>query len=122
MRARSSRALVGVALVAAATVALIVPARAGAGLADEQALAARFAPVVDLVEQTKECGHGEPYEPLDVDALFGQPTVALRGPWNPTDLVKIGPAAGDLVGLYRYHLDFPGDALHPAVTTSAGRG
>jgi hypothetical protein len=113
MRAGLSSAAFCLALVAAATTALLVPARAGAGLADERALAARFAPVVDLVEQTKECGHGEPYEPLDVKALFGQPTVALRGPWNPTDLVKIGPTAEDLVGLYGYHLDFPGDALDP---------
>ena len=103
----------GLALLATTTAALVLPGRAGAVLADEQALAKRFAPVVDLVEQTHECGHGEPYEPLDVEALFGQPTVALRGPWNPTDLVKIGPKALDLVGLYRYHLDFPGDALHP---------
>ncbi|MGE5274967.1 MAG: hypothetical protein ACM3QU_14550 [Verrucomicrobiota bacterium] len=106
-------AVLGSAVVAAAAVALLAPARASAGPADERALAAKFAPVVDLVEQTHECGHGEPYEPLDVDALFGRPTVALRGPWNPTDLVKIGPTADDLVGLYRYHLDFPGDALHP---------
>jgi hypothetical protein len=51
--------------------------------------------------------------PTDVDVLFDEPTVALRGPWNPTDLVKIGPTAGDLVGLYEYHLDFPGDPLDP---------
>ena len=97
----------------AAAIALLVPPPATAGVGDERALAARFAPVVELVEQTHECGPGEPYEPLDVDALFGQPTVALRGPWNPTDLVKIGPTAEDLVDRYRYHLDFPGDALHP---------
>ena len=30
----------------------------------------------------RECGPGEPYEPIDVDALFGEPTVALRGPWG----------------------------------------
>jgi hypothetical protein len=113
MRARLFSAGLGLPLAAAVTAVLLVPAGAGAGLSDEQALAERFAPVVDLVEQTHECGHGEPYEPLDVQALFGQPTVALRGPWNPTDLVKIAPAAKDLVGLYRYHLDFPGDALHP---------
>ena len=33
------------------------------------------------------------------------------GPWNRTDLVKIGPAATDLVDRYEYHLDFPGDPL-----------
>jgi len=87
-------------------------ARAAGG--DEQALAKRYAPVVRLVEQKDECGPGEPYRPLDVDALFGQPTVALRGPWNAADLVKIGPTADDLAGgLYEYHLDFPGDALSP---------
>jgi hypothetical protein len=50
---------------------------------------------------------------MDVDALFGQPTVALRGPWNPIDLVKIGPVAKDLVRRYEYHLDFPGNPLDP---------
>jgi hypothetical protein len=69
--------------------------------------------VVRLVEQTHECGPGEPYEPMDVNALFGQQTVALRGPWNPVDLVKIGPVAKDLVGRYEYHLDFPGTSLDP---------
>ena len=29
------------------------------------------------------------------------------------DLVKVGPAAGDLVNRYEYHLDFPGNALDP---------
>ena len=51
---------------------------------------------------------------MDVNALFGEPTVALRGPWSANDLVKIGPAAKDLArGLYQYHLDFPGNALEP---------
>ena len=94
--------------------ALGFSAAAPASLADEQALAERYAPVVRLVEQKEECGPGEPYEPMDVNALFGQPTVALRGPWNPNDLVKIAPTAKDLSqGLYEYHLDFPGDALDP---------
>jgi hypothetical protein len=96
-----------------ALLALVAPARAVAALADEQALAERFAPVVRLVEQAEECGPGEPYEPMDVDLLFDEPTVALRGPWKPTDLVEIGPTAADLADLYEYHLDFPGDALDP---------
>jgi hypothetical protein len=93
--------------------ALVAPAGAVADLADERALAERFAPVVRLVEQEEECGPGEPYEPFDVDLLFDEQTVALRGPWRPADLVEIGPSAGDLVGRYEYHLDFPGDALDP---------
>jgi hypothetical protein len=94
-------------------VGLAAAPAARADLADEQKLAERHAPVVRLVEQTEECGHGEPYEPLDVNLLSGERTVALRGPWNRTDLVQIGPKAGDLAGLYQYHLDFPGDALNP---------
>ena len=101
------------ALLVLASAALLVPPSASADLGDEQALAERYAPVVRLVEQAEECGPGEPYEPMDVDALFGQETVALRGPWNPTDLVEIGPAADDLVGRYEHHLDFPGSALDP---------
>jgi len=95
-------------------VAFGTAAAAAASLTDEQALADRYAPVVRLVEQKEECGPGEPYQPIDVDALFDQPTVALRGPWSPTDLVKIAPSAKDLSArLYEYHLDFPGDALNP---------
>ncbi|HJS49108.1 MAG TPA: hypothetical protein VJ745_02200 [Gaiellaceae bacterium] len=106
----SLRALVASALAVAA--ALLVSPVASADLADEQALAERFAPVVRLVEQEEECGPGEPYDPLDVQLLLDdEPTVALRGPWNPADLVKIGPAAADLVNRFEYHLDFPGDPL-----------
>ena len=31
----------------------------------------------------------------------------------PVDLVKVGPKADDLAGLFEYHLDFPGNALNP---------
>ena len=46
--------------------------------------------------QPEECGPGEPFIPTDVDVLFDEPTVAFRGPWNRTDLVKIAPVATDL--------------------------
>jgi hypothetical protein len=101
-------------VLAALLVALAAAPAAGADTADETALAERYAPVVRLVEQTEECGPGEPYEPLDVDVLFDEPTVALRGPWGGGDLIRVGPSAGDLAGgLYEYHLDFPGNALDP---------
>ena len=103
-------------LALAAAFALVVAPAAAADLADETALADKYAPVVRLVEQLEECGPGEPYEPMDVDALFGDPTVALRGPWNAFDLVKIGPTADDLARLFEYHLDFPGSALEPGCT------
>jgi hypothetical protein len=105
------RRVLGVA--GATLVALVLVPAALADVGDEQALAERFAPVVRLVLQSEECGPGEPYDPLDVDVLFGEQTVALRGPWSSADLVKIGPSADDLVGRYEYHLDFPGSALEP---------
>jgi hypothetical protein len=87
---------------------------ATAGLPAERALAAKYAPVVRLVTQPKECGHGEPYRPLDVNVLFGADTVSLRGPWNRTDLIAVGPTAAQIgKGLFEYHLDFPGNALDP---------
>jgi hypothetical protein len=105
---------IGLATLAGVAVAasILVPA-ARADLGDETALAERFAPEVRLVEQIEECGPGEPYVPTDIDVLLDEPTVAFRGPWNAADLVKIGPAADDLVGRYEYHLDFPGNALDP---------
>jgi hypothetical protein len=96
-----------------ALVALAVVPAAFADRADEAALADRYAPVLRLVADTGGCGAGDPYVPIDVDLLFGEPTVALRGPWGG-DLVAIGPTAKDLSkGLYEYHLDFPGSALAP---------
>jgi hypothetical protein len=109
---RALRRFAGVGLVGLLALAL-APA-AVADYADEQALAERFAPAVRLVEQEEECGPGEPYDPIDVDVILGkEPTVALRGPWNPTDLVEIGPEAEDLRNRFEYHLDFPGDPLDP---------
>jgi hypothetical protein len=101
-------------VVVLALAALGVPPLAHAAFAEEDALAQRYAPVVRLVYQAEECGPGEPYQPMDVDVLFAEPTVALRGPWGGGDLIKVGPTADDLAkGLYEYHLDFPGNALEP---------
>jgi hypothetical protein len=98
------------AAVLAAALAVAGPARAD--LAQDRALAERYAPVLRLVAGGEGCG-GLHYVPIDVDFLFGEPTVALRGPWG-NDLVDIAPKAKDLGrGLYGYHLDFPGDALQP---------
>ena len=108
--ARRTRLASAVAIVFGALV--LVPA-AWADRAQERALAERYAPVVRLVSHTR-LRPGKPYLPIDVNLLFGEPTVALRGPWGPGDLVKIGPTAKDLSkGLFEYHLDFPGNALQP---------
>src|SRR5262249_18773267 len=95
-----------------AVLALGAAPAAAADVAQERALAERYAPVVRLVERNP-CEPGKPFRPIDVDLLFGEPTVALRGPWGK-DLVKIAPTAKDLSkGLFEYHLDFPGNALAP---------
>jgi hypothetical protein len=115
VRESRMRAMGRIAAAAAlAAAALVVAPAAAASYEDEQTLAERFAPVVRLVEQEEACGPGEPYDPLDVEVLLAsEPTVALRGPWNRTDLVKIGPQADDLRNRFEYHLDFPGDPLDP---------
>jgi hypothetical protein len=106
MRAFAFLAVVGVMVLAGTPVAR-------ADLAQEQALGKKYAPVVRLVVRNP-CPPGKPYQPLDVDLLFDEPTVALRGPWGSGDLVKIAPSARDVShGLYDYHLDFPGSALAP---------
>ena len=67
-----------------------------------------------LVEQQEPCGHGEPYDPVNVDVVLGNDAVALRGPWAASNVVKVAPTAHDLsAGLFGYHLDFPGNPLSP---------
>jgi len=90
---------------------------APADVSAETTLADRYSPVVRLVAQTEDCGSGEPYDPIDVNAVLGNDQVALRGPWQESNLVSVAPTASDLaVGLKNYHLDFPGDALRPGCT------
>ena len=56
---------------------------------------------------------------MDVDALFGEPTVALRGPWSATDLVKIAPAADDLAAPLRVPPRLPGQRAQPGLRLRA---
>jgi hypothetical protein len=96
-----------------ALVALAISPAAAATTSQEAALAERYAPVVRLVADTSSCEPDKPYQPIDVNVLFGEPTVALTGPWS-SDVVKIAPEANDLgPRLFGYHLDFPGNALQP---------
>jgi Vacuolar protein sorting-associated protein 62 len=105
------RALTGWILAALAAIALPSIARAAAA---ETTLAERYVPVVRLVDQKEPCGHGEAYRPTDVNLVLGSPEVALRGPWDRTNIIKVGPTAADLApGLFDYHLDFPGKAVAP---------
>ncbi|HEV8104162.1 MAG TPA: hypothetical protein VGP69_10535, partial [Gaiellaceae bacterium] len=113
---RLAAAVVSLALAGGACATLAPRAFAGdapATFAQQQELSQRYAPVVRLVAGGEGCGPGLHYVPIDVDVLFGEPTVALRGPWG-NDLVEIAPKAKDLGrGMWGYHLDFPGNALQP---------
>jgi hypothetical protein len=106
------------AVLAAALVVLLLamaPALARGAVASpaEVQLAERHAPVVKIPARSG-CEDGKPYEPVDVDVLFGNDEVALRGPWDRTNVVKVAPSADDIGRpLYGYHLDFPGDTLDP---------
>ncbi|WP_246551253.1 hypothetical protein [Miltoncostaea oceani] len=120
--------LAGVAVLVAAAVALLAgwptaraaaqePSAPAAATPAEVALAEAYAPIVRLREQPDSCEGGVPYEPIDIDLLLGNEEVALRGPWDGTDLVAIGPEGSDLRrGLWEHHLDFPGDTLDPGCT------
>ena len=116
------RGWVRFAAAAVATVAVVfgtlAPAMADDATEEESAeaaLAAKFAPVLMLVDQKTACGPGEPFTPSDVDVMFENSTVALRGPWKPSkDLVKIAPSVEDLTaGLPGYAMDLPGNPLEP---------
>jgi hypothetical protein len=78
-------------IAATVLVALVAAPIAAADLADERALAEKYAPIARIVEQQDICSYGEPFIPTDIDLLLDQETVALRGPWNVTDIVKSPP-------------------------------
>ncbi|MBA3716607.1 MAG: hypothetical protein H0W87_00045 [Actinobacteria bacterium] len=108
------RLLLTILLVCAAAT-LSPPALAGTSA--DQRLADRYAPVVALREQKKECGPGEPYRPISVEAVLGNSEVTLRGPGKGDPVVKTGPTGADLFGKGKgYYLDFPGNPLDPGCT------
>jgi hypothetical protein len=65
--------VIRVAFAALTVVAAVAVVPAGsADRADEIALAEQYAPVVRLVAHRGSCGPGKPYQPIDVNALFGE--------------------------------------------------
>ena len=95
-------------------VALGLPDHAAASTAADplRELATRYAPVVRLSEQEKPCARGESFEPIDVNAIFGNEEVVLRGPGKA---VIVAPRVTDVArGRRGYSLDFPGNALSSA--------
>jgi hypothetical protein len=79
-----------------------------------QELAQRYSPIVMLRDFQKPCGPGEAYVPMRVNAVLGNPEVALRQVGNHDAVIQWGPTAADLYGLGTgTYLDLPGDALSP---------
>lgn len=85
----------------------------------EQQLAERFAPIVMIKKQEKECSsNGEQFRPVSVDILFGTDDVRLmkKGMGGlETDIeIKRNIQASDLFELGdEYYLDLPGDPREP---------
>ncbi|MGB3328891.1 MAG: hypothetical protein WBA46_08050 [Thermomicrobiales bacterium] len=90
-----------------------------AGTSAEQQLIAKYAPIVALKNQTSVCDtKGEPYFPVAVEAVLGDPSVTLkRGTTDSskTDpVIATAPTAQDLFAKGSdYYLDLPGDPRHP---------
>ena len=88
------------------------PAGGPVDAAAERELAQRYVPYVVVRVQEEECGPGEPYRPVPVDSVLGDPQVVLRGPDDAP--VAQAPSAEDLVGLGDgFYLDLPGEPLAP---------
>lgn len=81
----------------------------------EQELADRYAPVMMLQAQEHECDpEGEPFDPISVEAVLGNPQVALRQVGYGDPVVRWGPTAADIFELGQgFYLDYPGVALDP---------
>ena len=97
--AYGNRAGLRVACCAAVLIAVLISGPIpGAAAADdaEQQLAERYAPIVGLKEHEPCASTGEPYRPVPVETVLGQPDVVLLGPDGT--VVKKAPTAADLYG------------------------
>ncbi len=108
------------AVLAAACLSLAFAAVAHAQAEEE--LAERYAPVVRLVEQEEECGPGEPYQPIDIDAILDEDTVSLRGPGGATTSSRSRrPPTISAAGSTSTTSTSPAMRSIPAATTRDGR-
>src|SRR3954447_6381841 len=80
-----------------------------------QQLADRYRPIVMLRSYPEVCGDtGEPFVPMRVDPILGNPEVALRQVGNGDAVITWAPTAKDLSGMGSgTYVDLPGDALSP---------
>jgi hypothetical protein len=82
-----------------------------------QELANRYAPIMELADQAKPCTRGEPWRPVPVDIVLGNPDILLKGPGRGHPVVKRAPTAADLFDKgVSYFLNFPGNPNVPRCT------
>jgi hypothetical protein len=113
----AARILWMLATVLVVWLAIMGTAHAAAASDPSAALVRKYAPVLRLKDVPGSCDIGKPYVPIDVNLLMNNREVALRGPWDTTNIVTVGPSAHELAqGLWGYHLDFPGNSLRPGCT------
>ncbi len=95
--------------------AAVQAAPAPAASSAAQQLADRYAPVVMLKKQARECDpSGEAYGPSSVNPIFGQPDFLLT---DDGATVLTGPTADDLYEKPPgYAIDYPGSPLDPGCT------
>jgi hypothetical protein len=61
------------------------------GQTAEVSLAELYAPIVRLVEQPEECGPGEPYKPIDIDAILDEEPSRSAVPGAQMTSLRSGP-------------------------------
>jgi hypothetical protein len=89
---------------------------------EARALAERFVPIVMLRVRESECAeYGEPYVPIPVDLVLGNPDVELRenagGSRSDDPVLMTGPTAEDLAQADPdTYLDYPGNPRDPECT------
>jgi len=78
-----------------------------------QKLVDAYSPIVMLRDQSDPCDTSqEQYQPTTVDTMLGNPKVELVDPDGK--VVTTAPTAAEIAGLGQgYHLDVPGNPLHP---------
>lgn len=86
---------------------------------DEKArLAEKFAPIVYLGEQDKECDQGaDPYSPSPVEIVLDNPKIDLKRDVSGRPVIAQGPSQRDIFDKgEEYFLDFPGNPRRPGCT------
>jgi hypothetical protein len=103
-------------MLVASAVSWLTASGAQAAKSPAQKLVDAYSPIVMLREQTEDppCNSSqEQFEPTTVDTMLGNPRVQLVAP-GKDGKVTTAPTAADIAGLGAgYHLNIPGNPLHP---------